>query len=370
MGNYSSDPNTTLQTALDRGYTRVRFQQGKPILDRELNLVADLAGTERIAQQYLGDGVPSGSQGFQITGLNVGNNDFNILPGRCLVGGQEAVLAQATTYKGQPNNTKVQALPAGASNVYLRVFSTEIASAQDSGLNNSGDVGFETAIREKTDWEVLVSAAPINAPGHLLLAIIDTGANTVVDRRRTGLTLSALDDEITAARGSSAALADRLTTNDQTVTAIKSTAAAIQSEVTGARGTAAQLAGRLNTSLAADGSIKPGTVSIQKMANTVVSAQMSIPAAPGAGQKTEQPITILNTDDPAFLLVSVHYDGPRNSIALQVPLTSVFQWRYQVMLFKPANSNTFNQHIYQVIVENPNTIAISVTVKAYRLAEV
>jgi hypothetical protein len=190
MGNYSSDPNTTLQSALDRGYTRVRFQQGKPILDRELNLVADLAGTERLAQQYVGDGVPSGSLGFQITGLNVAGNDFNIMAGHCLVGGREAVLAQATTYKGQPNKAKVQPLPAGASNVYLHVFTTEIAAAQDPALTNSADVGFETAIREKTDWEVLVSAAPINAPGHMLLAIIDTGANSIADKRRVGLTVS------------------------------------------------------------------------------------------------------------------------------------------------------------------------------------
>lgn len=363
MGNYSSDPNATLQSALDRGYSRVRFQQGKPILDRELNLAADLADPERMAQQYLGDGVPAGNQGFQITGLNVAGNDFSIQPGRCLVGGREAVLTLATTYKGQPNKTNVQPLQAGTSNVYLRVFTTEIASAQDPGLNNTGDVGFETAIREKTDWEVLVSAAPINAPGHLLLAVIDTGANSVADRRRTGLTLSAVDDEISSARGGAITLSDRLKTTDQTV-------AAVQGEVKAARGTAAQLGDRLNASLAKDGTLKPGIASIQKMATTVFNAQVSISAAPGAGQKFEQPITILNSDDPAFLLVSVHYDGPRPTVNVVPPLANFFQWRYQVMLFKPPNTPTFNQHIYQVLIENSNTFAISVTVKAYRLAEV
>jgi hypothetical protein len=147
--------------------------------------------------------------------------------------------------------------------------------------------------------------------------------------------------------------------------------AAVQSEVTAARGTQAQLTGRLNTSLANDGSIKPGTVSIQKMASTVVfNGQVSIPAAPGAGQKSETPISILNTEDPAFLLISVHYDGPRPALPPPFPLSSVFQWRRQVMLFKPPGAPTYTQHIYQVIVENPNAIAISVTVKAYRLAEV
>ncbi len=96
MGNYSKDPATALQTALSKGYSRVRFQQGKPILDRELNLAADLAGCERLAQQYIGDGVPAGSAGFQITGLNTPTGDFSILPGTCRVGGLEIVLANPT----------------------------------------------------------------------------------------------------------------------------------------------------------------------------------------------------------------------------------------------------------------------------------
>src|SRR5689334_2726709 len=117
MGNYSADPKITLQAALDRGYSRVRFQQGKPILDRELNLAADLASPDRIVGTYLGDGVPAGNQGFQISGLNVAANDFNILPGRCLVNGHEVALASQTTYRTQPNNSQVAALPAGASNI-------------------------------------------------------------------------------------------------------------------------------------------------------------------------------------------------------------------------------------------------------------
>ena len=48
MGNYSQDPNTTLQASLTSGYCRVRFQQGKPVLDRELNLLGDLANPQRL----------------------------------------------------------------------------------------------------------------------------------------------------------------------------------------------------------------------------------------------------------------------------------------------------------------------------------
>jgi hypothetical protein len=363
MGNFSRDPVAALNAALANGYSRVRFQQGKPILDRELNLAVDLASCDRLAQQYIGDGVPAGNQGFQITTLDVPGNNFTISAGRCLVAGGEVVLANPTTYKGQPNTGNVAALPAGVSNVYLRVFPSEITSAQDPDLNNSGDVGVETSVREEANWEVVVSVAAVNAPDHFLLAVIDTGAKTITDQRRVGLTLSAVKDEVAAARGSAATLGARLNTNDQAVTAV-------QTEVTTARGSTAQLGARLSASLADDGTIKPGTVSVQKMASTLVlNAQFSVAAAPAAGQTTQQPVSLVNADDPGFFLVSVHFDGPRGAGPIQIPLTQVFDWQYRVMLFKPQGSPVFNQHLYQIVIENPNTFAISVTVKAYRLAE-
>lgn len=335
MGNFSRDPVAALNAALANGYSRVRFQQGKPILDRELNLAVDLASSDRLAQQYIGNGVPDGSQGFQITNLDVPGNNFAISAGRCLVAGGEVVLANQTTYKGQPNTGKVAPLPGGASNVYLHVFPSEITSAQDPDLNNSGDVGIETSVREEANWEVLVSVAAIIAPDHFLLAVIDTGAKTITDRRRVGLTLSAVKDEVAAARGSTA-----------------------------------QLSTRLNASLANDGTIKPGSVSVQKMASTLVlNAQFSVAAAPAPGQTAQQPVTLANADDPGFFLVSVHFDGPRSTGPAQIPLTQVFDWQYRVMLFKPQGSTVFNQHLYQIVIANPNTFAISVTVKAYRLAE-
>jgi hypothetical protein len=110
----------------------------------------------------------------------------------------------------------------------------------------------------------------VNDASHFLLATINTTANTVSDLRRTNLTLAALRDEMAAARGNAAALPDRL-----------------------------------NKTLAADGTMVPGTASIQKMASTLLlNAQVSVPAAPAVGQTAEQPITVLSTEDPAFLLVT------------------------------------------------------------------
>ena len=71
-----------------------------PILDRDLNLLQDLiASTVRaVVARYIGSGVPSGNQGFQIAAGPAPNN-FRILagnpaPGRCLVGGIEVVIAR------------------------------------------------------------------------------------------------------------------------------------------------------------------------------------------------------------------------------------------------------------------------------------
>src|ERR1039457_7107858 len=187
MGNYSQDPNTALQNAIAKGYTRVRFQQGKPVLDRELNLAADLANPQRIAQNYIGNGTPAGDTGFAISTLNIPGNDFAISAGRALVNGLEIVLANNTTYRTQPNQTHVANLPAGVSNVYLHALPTEITSVQDPDLANPNDVHSETAIRERMDWEVVVSAAAINAPDSYLLASINTVGAVVQDRRRVGL---------------------------------------------------------------------------------------------------------------------------------------------------------------------------------------
>jgi hypothetical protein len=213
MGNYSKDPKTELATALANGYCNVRFQQGKPALDREFNLSADLASPRRLAASYIGTGVRAGSDGFKITAVNVASNDFTISAGSCLVNGLEASLAANTTYRTQPIKVNVAPLPAGSSNVYLHVITREVNGSEDPALLNPGDVKFETSIREKVDWEVLVSAAPITAPDHFLLAVIDTGTATAADRRRVNLQLSAVRDELDAARGAAATLAARLGTS-------------------------------------------------------------------------------------------------------------------------------------------------------------
>jgi hypothetical protein len=202
MGNYSRNPDAVLQDALAKGYDTVRFQQGKPILDRELNLLGDLAGARRLAP-YIGNGVPAvGGLRAEAPPTPAYTVDFALSAGRCLVGGMEVVLPARVGYMQQPHKENLQFIwpftpastttttttsssgtqtlsdtippppvPAGGTGyVYLRVFRTEADDTTDPTLRNQQDIGFETALRSKVDWELLLLAAPTAALDHFLLA--------------------------------------------------------------------------------------------------------------------------------------------------------------------------------------------------------
>jgi hypothetical protein len=374
VGQYSQDPQTALTNALGKRYTRVRFQEGKPVLDRELNLAVDLAGPQRLAQTYIGNGTPPGDNGFAITALNVAGNEFAIAAGRAMVNGQEVALAANTTYRTQPVQTNVGIIPAGTSNVYLRPVPTEISSAQDTDLGNPNDVHAETAIRERLDWEVIVSAAAITTPDVYLLAVINTVGPTIQDRRRLTLSAAALRDEVTAARGSAADLGTRLNTSLAPGGALVASAVAT-AQLTDGCVQAAKLAPNavsepvLANAAVSNRTIANGVVTIAKMTQTpVFNGQVAVPASPGAGQLGTMVVNLLTADEPAFLLISMHFDGPRPALPAATPFNQSFTWKHQTSLVKPANATAF-QHFHSVVIENPATSAISVTCKAYRLSE-
>jgi len=383
---FSKDPATELQNALQKNYTRLRFQQGKPVLDRELNLLGDLASPNRLAEQYLGNGVPVGSDGFRITNLNVGNNDFQIGAGRCLVGGHEVLLAASTTYKNQPISANVAALPAGASNVYLRVFLSPVTEADDPSLNNAGpgDVGSVTSVREKVSWEVLLSAAPINTRDHFLLAVINTALNSLTERRRVGLTVSGLSDEISSARGSALALDTRLGASLAPDGTLKANVVGAAQLVDGTVGTNELTDGGVSTTKLADASVNTakladGSVTTAKLANQAVpiaklaatlvaDTSISLPASPGVGQFSETPVNIDSTDGPAFHLISVRYVGPRPALPIFANFSSFFNWTRRTQLAKPPGQVLFS-HRHQILFQNSMNSAITVAYKVYRLAE-
>ena len=82
MSDFSQPPETVLAANLAKGFVGTRFMQGVPILDRDLNLLADLvAATVRsLVSRYIGDGVPFNTKAFAIAEVNA-DNDFQISAG-------------------------------------------------------------------------------------------------------------------------------------------------------------------------------------------------------------------------------------------------------------------------------------------------
>lgn len=374
MGNYSQDPQAALQNAIGKSYTRVRFQQGKPVLDRELNLASDLANPQGLARTYIGNGTPAGDNGFAVSAVNLAGNDFTISAGRALVNGQEIVLANNTTYQTQPTLTHVGNLPSGVSNVYLHALPTEITSAQDPDLGNPNDVHSETAVREKLGWEVVVSVAAVNAPDFYLLAVINTVGPAVQDRRRLGLSTAAVRDEVGLARGSAPDLSTRLVAslaaNGTLAANTVGTAQIVDGNVvTGKIAAGAVTEPLLASAAVSNRALANASVTVAKMTQTIVfNGQVAVPAALGAGQLGTAVINLLQIEDPAFLLVSVHFDGPRPVLTAAQLFNQSFTWKMLTNLVKPGGQLTY-QHNYSVVIENPATTPISVTCKAYRLNE-
>ena len=328
MGNYSKTPSSELAAAQDQGYCAVRFQQGKPVLDRELNLAADLASPRGLVFTYLGNGVAAGTNGFLVSNLNVGANDFTISAGRCLVNGLEAVPLSDARYRTQPTKTNVTTLPAGASNIYLHVFTREVNGAEDSALLNPGDVKFETSVRDKVEWEVLVSATVISSPAHYLLATINTAPPAVNDRRRLNLALSACRDEMDAARGS-----------------------------------ATSLSARLQQSLAANGALLPNSITQDKLAVSAVALPQlkanvfsgSITVAPA----TENSLVFFTNSRHAMIFTS----------GVMTAGTGIVTWREFVSLTTVGANTIFNRGL-RIKNENPaGGAAITVAIQAIEIAQ-
>ena len=108
MTDFSRLPQDVLAANVSKGYIGLHIEQGVPILDRDLNLLQDLltAAVRSIVTRYIGNGIPSGGQGFAIQAIPAANN-FRIVagvppPGACLVGGIEVTIPADLNYSDQP----------------------------------------------------------------------------------------------------------------------------------------------------------------------------------------------------------------------------------------------------------------------------
>jgi hypothetical protein len=170
MGDFSRNPETRLSDARAKHYVGVRMQQGVPILDADWNESEDLRRTEleTLGAWFIGNGVPSGSDGFHIVVVGQANN-FLIRRGLCMVGGKVTENNIDVNYTTQPNfgnpalATPILPLTTPATDkqyiVYLDVWHREVESAEDP-LMVDARIGIESTIRLKREWAVRVARVP------------------------------------------------------------------------------------------------------------------------------------------------------------------------------------------------------------------
>jgi IPT/TIG domain len=224
MSDFSRLPQDELKQARERGYLGIYFEQGVPILDRDLNLMQDLVATtvRSIVRRYIGDGIPPGGQGFQVKAIPA-DNDFLVAagspaPGTCLVGGIEVKIDADRTYSGQPWKPPALTTYDGGATatgdgkrvridaVYLDVFLETVEPDADELVHYTEDVGVRTSVRLLPAWRVRVAEDsvappdPVEGHAHHKLAhlvrepgIAAVGEASIVDRRQMNLNLDGVE---------------------------------------------------------------------------------------------------------------------------------------------------------------------------------
>jgi hypothetical protein len=93
MGDFSRDPANLLAESLNKHYVAVRLQQGVPVLDADWNVLDDLrrAELESMSAWSIGDGVPTGSNGFAIAPLPGGGQNTIVLQAASIVAGNSSI---------------------------------------------------------------------------------------------------------------------------------------------------------------------------------------------------------------------------------------------------------------------------------------
>lgn len=219
-GNFSKDPTQDLAANLSRGYVGVRIEQGVPLLDRDINLLADLVRSSfnSIVETYIGNGCPPGNDGafyvYQF-GANPPPNDFAVNAGSFVVGGV-TVTTNIFNYRQQADVDPLHTPAVGTTRVdevYLDVWLSEVAFDNTAGidLNNTVDasnpynVNMRTSVRLKPEWRVRVAEGPAKTPapnpqsGHAYCKIAEITRNgpliksaQIVDKRVMRLNLADL----------------------------------------------------------------------------------------------------------------------------------------------------------------------------------
>lgn len=222
MGNFSKQPDDVLQANLSKGYAAIHIEQGVPLLDRDLNLMHDLAigALRSFIAKYIGDGVLARSSGFAIQAIPA-DNDFLIQAGSVLVNGIEVTNPAGIRYKALPGappplttplvpppSPIERAIAVRADSVYLDVSLSEADGSSDPDLRNPGDIGLQTSVRQKVNWTVRVAEGvqmPSPAAGHTFLplarltrpaGLAEIRTDAIADSRRQIMSLADTSDRL------------------------------------------------------------------------------------------------------------------------------------------------------------------------------
>lgn len=211
MGNFSKDPFDELRRSREQGYVGLHVEQGVPLLDRDLNLLADLVSStvREILARHLGSGVAERDDAFAIEGVPAANDLRVAAPpggGACLVGGIQVTIDAPLTYADQHGVASLTTPEHDRRDVvYLDVWVEEVDASADAALANDADIAMQTSVRLRPAWRVRVAEGAGDAPAaeaghaHCPLALLERPAGEsviseemIVDLRRTGLHLADL----------------------------------------------------------------------------------------------------------------------------------------------------------------------------------
>src|SRR5262245_50901398 len=163
MGNFSKDPFDELRRNREQGYVGLHVEQGVPLLDRDLNLLADLVSStvREILARHVGSGVAERDDAFAIEEVPAENDLLVAAPpggGACLVGGIQVTIDTPLTY-GEQSDVPPLTTPERDRRdvVYLDVWVEEVDASRDAALANDADIAMQTSVRLRPAWQVCVA---------------------------------------------------------------------------------------------------------------------------------------------------------------------------------------------------------------------